>query len=234
MKQAGHSRPKQLKPEMRYSGQLQSIILKLVGGLMLLTMQTAYAQPVAVNPVPQPAHQAIAPGLAYTPDQMWRRLMAIAEGPIPTREALEKEFGFTFRYFGQPPNEPQGNGDYFGAAASPPFGTPQPPRFKNISHYTLGETTLIAFHFDPKWQGINATEDRYCVENEHLFKALTGKWVRSRRERWHSPIEVDYSATFNRITRVVTVAPLDISASSYPCLKTFYIDYTHPTTGTKK
>lgn len=208
--------------------------VKLVIGLLLLSLQTAHAQPIAVNPEVQPAGQTAAPGLAYNRDQMWKRLIAIAEGPVPTREELEKEFGFTFRFWGKEAHEKEGDGTYYGTAASPPFATPRQPQGNNISYYAFEKSTLVVLHFDPKWRGINKIEDRYCVENEYLFKALTGKWVRNKKERWHSPIVVEYTAEFNGVTRVVTVSPLYLNASNYPCLDGFYIDYVHPTTEAKK
>lgn len=213
---------------------LNKTISKLVSCLLLLSIHATHAQSIAVDPVTQSASQATAPGLAYTPEQMWKRLIAIAEGPIPTREELEKEFGFTFRFWGKEAHEKEGNGTYYGAVASPPFGTPHQPQGNNISYRAYSDSTSVVFYFEPKRVGFNKTDDRYCVENEYLFKALTGKWVRNKKERWHSPIVVDYTATFNGITRSVEVSPLYLSADSYPCLKNFYIDYIHPTAGTQK
>ncbi len=80
---------------------------------------TALLLAVAIHAQPMPAETASAipidpdaPGLAYTPTQMWKRLLAIAEGPIPTREALEREFGFKFWLRESPADEREGKVDF--------------------------------------------------------------------------------------------------------------------------
>ncbi len=200
----------------------------------LLVIGTVCSAGSSAQAQSNPEEVAPAPGLKYTPEQMWRRLMAIAEGPIPSRGELEKEFGFTFRYSGKELPVAQGGGTFYGAAASPPFGTPQQPQASNISYEVFRTSTLIAFHFDPKRFGINRTADRYCVENEYLFKALTGKWMRFKKEQGHYPVVINYTASFNGIERKVELSPLYLSADSSPCLQSFLIDYMRPTVGQQK
>lgn len=187
---------------------------------LLLLMPAAYAQSLTAEPA--------APGLAYTPEQMWKRLLEIAEGPIPSREALEREFGFQFRLRESTADERDGIRTYYGTAASPPFATPQAPQFSNIGYDNFKEKTLIDFQFDPKRAGINKPIVRYCVESEYLFKAMEGKWERDKREQGHYAIAVDYTATFQGVQRKITIAPIYLS--SEPCLQGFYIDYTLPNT----
>ena len=145
---------------------------------------------------------------------MSKRLLEIAEGPIPSRESLEQEFGFHFKLRDSVKDRKEGIGTYYGTANSPPFGAGVAGNPSNIHYSDFKSEIVIAFRFDSKRVGINKTTDRYCVEGEFIFKDLIGKWKKFQKEQGHYPIVVNYTATFLDVERTVEVSPIYLSSET--------------------
>ena len=200
-------------------------LLCLFGSLLLTN--AIRAQSTGIQATTTASIPFAAPGLTYTPAQMAQRLIEFAEGPIPKKKALEKEFGFNFRAQESELDEKAGIRSYRGTAASPPFGSVEPPYVDNIKYDDFKTSIDISFKFDRIRSGINKPIVRYCVESDKIFQALTDKWtIHKKVPGGHHAITVHYTAVLNGLERTLTVWPLKILDEK--CIDGFYIQYLVP------
>nr|WP_315229429.1 hypothetical protein [uncultured Albidiferax sp.] len=110
-------------------------VLSGVVGLSACMAQTLESPQVAASsPV-----EVQAPGLAYTPEQMLQRLVQLAEGPIPTRAELEKEFGFEFKL-----RSTKWGGDSYLGQAAYPFESNSQSKRENFRYYDFSDGPSVS------------------------------------------------------------------------------------------
>lgn len=169
--------------------------------------------------------QSPVPGLTYTPHQMAKRLMEIAEGPVPTREALEQEFGFRFRMPESKLAAAQGVRLYYATAPSPPFARPIGPMRTNVTYDALKKSVHISFYFERDKEGFNEYTSirKYCTPKSNIITTLKNSWMRHQGERDGRTITVEYTTISYGIERKVAVFPIEYHPDI--CLGIFSIEY---------
>jgi hypothetical protein len=178
---------------------------------VLYLLAVLFACPVLAQSSSQTAEAVQTPrpalGLSYEPAQMIKRLVQLAEGPIPPRTELEIEFGFEFQL-----RSVDKDGYVYWAQASHPFGQGRP---RNLSYYEFLNRQAITLNY--------VASSEYCISTLELLKEMQGKWTRRVLPHGHFPTRVVYVATFAGVERQLELDPNDLHGGS--CLKLFSIDY---------
>lgn len=197
--------------------------LSLAIGAWSGTPAPATAQQQASGQVAKPEDQRVQPKRGrdndYTAQQMVESLIALANGPIPSRESLEREFGFEFTFA----RKGHGENVYSGWAGKP-FAQqfPEGLTSANFRYYELdvGGVVLALNFLNPTFERTSST---LCVGTHAVSKPLQARgWVRNQRIRGKD-FELTYVAEIDRVQRRVAFSPDWLNDSR--CMDSFYIVY---------
>ena len=152
----------------------------------------------------------------YTATEMTKRLIALAEGPIPSRESLETEFGFEFEL-----RTTDKDGSTYWGRAGQPFLPVSSDDFPNIVYDAWFRATNLTL----KFLGYSPAQGfpKYCIPTDSFIKALTAKWQRHVVRHGHFPAQVFYTTTMQGISRKLTLAPNHFQGDG--CISLFSIGY---------
>ena len=178
-------------------------------GLSACLAQTLESPQVAAS---SPA-EVQAPGLAYTPEQMLQRLVQLAEGPIPTRAELEKEFGFEFKL-----RSTKWGGDSYLGKAAYPFESNSEFKRENFTYYEITDGQSLVIGFESNCLG---RIPKYCLQTEKLIKKLDSKWLRHSTPYSHFSPRIFYTVTLQGIPRKLEFAPNSVHGDS--CMHFFLL-----------
>ena len=157
----------------------------------------------------------------YTAQQMTDRLIALAEGPIPLRDALEREFGFDFTIAHK-----GGGEDVYHGWAGKPFAQQFhegliPANIQYIETNTGG--AILALYFLIVHRSMPPPQSSLCVATFDILKPLLeGGWVRHRRSQ-SGQLDIRYSAQIGGVQRTLQLSPSEGQGSQ--CLNGFFISY---------
>ena len=157
----------------------------------------------------------------YTAKAMTDRLIAVAEGPIPLRDALEREFGFEFTFARK-----GGGEEVYHAWAGKPFAQQFhegliPVNIQYIETNTGG--ALLALYFLIVNRSTPPPQHTLCVSTFDILKPLLERgWVRHRRSQ-SGQLDIRYSAQFAGVQRTLQLSPSEGQGSQ--CLNGFFISY---------
>ena len=186
--------------------------------LAVLNASVVLAQP-AVSPAAASTIPAEAIGLSYSPEQMMNRLLAIAEGPPPTRDELEREFGIQFRVWIA---EHDGT-HYVGAAKAPPFARATGIVPRSMSFSEAKSRIDTRFNFEPsEWR---KPPPSFCVDPYLLQGKLKERWqAEVRIPGGHHAKDFYWTATLGGVARRLTIFP-DERGPAATCLSLFSITF---------
>lgn len=144
--------------------------------------------------------------LIHTPAEMMSRLMAIAEGAIPTEREIEHQFDVELYLKSTYMNERE----YWGSA-------PLPFRqnvARNISYFQSSEERSVLLNFQ---------HDVFCVSTQELQKKLAGTWRLRISDDGHLSKRVIYEATIKSVVRTLEFTPPSLQENN--CLRLFSVEY---------
>lgn len=149
--------------------------------------------------------------------QMMRRLIEIAEGPPPSKEALETEFGLTYK---KSPSYSEYAQDFY-ASGQFPFNPGDAGQHSLFPAGNRPQAYFISFRFLDDDQ-LRASSRSFCVSQDALTVELEKRSWQLRKfvVQPHSIRDEDHIAKFGRYSRRVSFFPL-FSA----CVRSIYIHY---------
>ena len=137
--------------------------------------------------------------------KMQRRMIEIAEGPPPSKDLLEAEFGL--KYLKSPSFSERAQNFY--AKGQPPFNPDDAAQYSYSPGHEHPSKYSISFAFLTEQQ-LRAAGRSFCVAQDDLGAALIKSGWQLRKRTWppHGIREEDYSKNLGGFSRTVSYWPL--------------------------